>query len=102
MGRFISMTLDVPSSATAGAAKDARFLRGKTVQLDAPVGSDWTAVVEGTIDGTTWVALGTYVATGVVLAVTEAVQSIRIRLSAYVAAAPTATLAGYNARDEAA
>lgn len=100
-GRHTELTLEVPIvPSTNGAEKDVRSLRDKTVQIAVPGGANWTMLVQGTVDGTNWETLGTYASAGGLLAVPESLSAMRVRCTAYVAAAPTITVAGFNARDE--
>lgn len=93
-------SLNVPTTQTTGTPFPARNLRDKSIQLVGIAGGG-VAKVEGTIDGSTWVAAsggaGNISADGV-YAITETFDLIRINRSTLGTGTWTATLNGYNVR----
>lgn len=93
--------LDTPRTApTTGAPLGVVDMENKWLQMGTDDGGAYVAtiVVEGTIDGVTWLAIQTFANTTGLVAIPETFLKIRARTTAYTSGQPTAWLAGHNRR----
>lgn len=82
---------------TPGASRSVRDLADKYVQAEGGYSGDLE--IEGSIDGTNWVAVASSVADSSITAVAHSLLLIRIDTTNVSAGTPLVTLAGYNTRE---
>jgi hypothetical protein len=89
-------TLNVPTAVGVGQASNVFRFRDKTVQVNGPFVA--TLQIEGSVDGSNFVAIGTPLTAPGLLSVPFAVQFVRVRVTAFTSGTPTAVASGFDYR----
>ena len=94
--QYITLPVAVTTPPVAGAAQEVDHLRNKTVQFSGTFVA--TLQLEGSLDGTNWVAVESAVTAAGLVEVSHTLKQLRVKTTAYTSGTPVAVLVGLDAR----
>lgn len=94
--RYESYPLEVPASVASGAALDVHDLTDKTIAVSGTFAA--SIQIEGSLDGSTWIAIGAPISAPALVEVSATVAQIRASTTAYTSGTPSGIVAGRNRR----